>query len=277
MPPARSSFTTKPVWDIPTTGQSRLIIFYSSFVVEYIVPVGQEHRFNQWYARLVDAARQFEGYTRTDLCPPLDCGDGVVKWYYIVHFATPKALKHWLDSDTRQRLLKEGQDTFLAYRYKSFTTGLEGWFSNQSGVNGEQNDLGPPGLEAGTGGGCGAVSHHYGTGVNFLVPWGVMQTWPMPISMVVNNLITSSVLTGLVMPQVSRVLGFWLYPAYRLGSRRRDIAGALMVIVALIGMAGIFLVIREGVIAINLWRIQQRSFARITYRFFALHWTQARA
>jgi hypothetical protein len=217
--------------------------FYSSFVVEYIVPVGQEYRFNQWYARLVDAARQFEGYTRTDLCPPLDCGDGVVKWYYIVHFATPKDLKRWLDSNTRQRLLEEGQDTFLAYRYKSFTTGLEGWFSNKSGVDGEQNDLGPPAWKQVLAVVVGLYPTIMVQGLIFSA-LGVMQTWPRPISMVVNNLITSSVLTWLVMPQVSRVLGFWLYPAYRLGSLRRDVAGAFIVIVALIGMAGIFLIIR---------------------------------
>jgi len=122
---------------------------------------------------------------------------------------------------------------------------LEGWFSNQSGVNGEQNDLGPPAWKQVLAVVVGLYPTIMVQGLIFSA-LGVMQTWPMPISMVVNNLITSSVLTGLVMPQVSRVLGFWLYPAYRLGSRRRDIAGALMVIVALIGMAGIFLVIREG-------------------------------
>jgi antibiotic biosynthesis monooxygenase (ABM) superfamily enzyme len=213
--------------------------FYSSFVVEYIVPVGQERRFNQWYGRLVDAARQFEGYTRTDLCPPLDCGDGVVKWYYIVHFSTPENLKRWLKSDLREQLLEEGQDTFLAYRYKSFTTGLEGWFSNQFGGDGERKSLGPPPWKQVFSVVLGLYPTLMVQGIMFGA-LGIMATWPLPTSMVVNNLITSSLLTWLVMPMVTRLLSFWLYPAYRMSQGRKDAIGAGIVIIALVFLVSFF-------------------------------------
>ncbi len=217
--------------------------FYSSFVVEYIVPVGQERSFNQWYGRLVDAARQFEGYTRTDLCPPLDCGDGVVKWYYIVHFATPETLNQWLKSDMRERLLQEGQDTFLAYRYKSFSTGLEGWFSNQSGGDEEQTNLGPPAWKQVLSVVLGLYPTLMIQGIIFSA-LGFMQTWPLPTSMVINNLITSSALTWLVMPLVTRFLGFWLYPAYRISNGRKDAVGAGIIGVSLFFMVSIFNIIQ---------------------------------
>ena len=217
--------------------------FYSSFVVEYIVPVGQERRFNQWYSRLMDAARHFEGYTRTDLCPPLNCGDGVVKWYYIVHFATPETLNLWLKSDLREQLLKEGQGTFLAYRYKSFTTGLEGWFSRRSGDDGEQSDLGPPAWKQVLSVVLGLYPTLMIQGIIFGA-LGIMQTWPLPTSLVINNLITSSVLTWLVMPLVTRFLGFWLYPAYRISNGRKDALGAGIIGLVLVFMVGIFNVIQ---------------------------------
>lgn len=216
--------------------------FYSSMVVEYIVPVGQSRVFNQWYGRLVEAASQYEGYTRTDLCPPLDCGDGVVKWYYIVHFSTPRHLKGWLDSDIRKTLLAEGQDTFLAYRYKSFTTGLEGWFSNQYGGDEEQRTLGPPAWKQVLSVVLGLYPVIMIQGIVFGA-LGLMQSWPRPTSMVVNNLVTSSLLTWLVMPFVTRSLRFWLFPAYRITSTGRDLSGALIVIVALAIMVVIFNVV----------------------------------
>jgi len=218
--------------------------FYSSFVVEYIVPAGQEREFNQWYARLVEAARQFEGYTRNDLCPPLDCGDGVVKWYSIVHFNTPEDLKRWLKSGTRQALLEAGQETFLAYRYKSFTTGLEGWFSNRFGGDGEQKSLGPPAWKQVLSVVLGLYPTLMIQGLIFSA-LGIMQSWPMPTALVVNNLITSSALTWLVMPLVARLLSFWLYPAYRISSRRQDVMGAALVAVALGFMVSIFNVIQS--------------------------------
>ncbi|MEM6715073.1 MAG: hypothetical protein AAF622_08365, partial [Cyanobacteria bacterium P01_C01_bin.147] len=63
--------------------------------------------------------------------------------------------------------------------------------------------------------------------------------WSLPSSMVVNNLITSSILTWGVMPLVSKIMRFWLYPASQPKSQTRDwlgagaIAGALLVMVAL--------------------------------------------
>jgi antibiotic biosynthesis monooxygenase (ABM) superfamily enzyme len=214
--------------------------FYSSFVVEYIVPYGkeQEATFRRWYDRLVQAARQFEGYTRNDLCPPLDCGDGVVKWYSIVHFRTPDDLNYWLKSSDRAGLLEEGRDAFLAYRYKSFTTGLEGWFSTHTG-GAEQHNLGPPPWKQ-------VLAVVLGLYPTIMIQsmvfgaLGIMQSWPMAASLVINNLVTSSILTWLVMPRISRMLSFWLRPAYRLTALQTNLIGAGLVFAGLGLMVSVF-------------------------------------
>lgn len=212
--------------------------FYSTFIVEYIVPEGSETLFRQWYDRLMDAARQFEGYTRTDLCPPLTCDDGVVKWYSIVHFRTPKELNSWLKSDVREAMFEEGRSAFLAYRYKSFTTGLEGWFSNLSGGD-EQHSLGPPPWKQ-------VLAVVLGLYPTIMIQamifsaLGIMQSWPMATSLVINNLITSSILTWLVMPRISRLLSFWLRPAYRLTALQTNLVGAGLVFAALGFMTSVF-------------------------------------
>jgi antibiotic biosynthesis monooxygenase (ABM) superfamily enzyme len=214
--------------------------FYSTFVMEFITPSGREAEvdFRLWYDQLVAKARTFEGFTRTDLGPPLDCDDGVVKWHSIVHFRTPEDLRRWLKSGDREHLLEQGRNTFLAYRYKSFTTGLEGWFSSQVGGD-EQHSLGPPPWKQV----LAVVLGLYPTIMLQSMVFGalgIMQTWPMATALVVNNLITSSILTWLVMPRVSRWLSFWLRPAYRLTTLQTNLVGTGLVFVALGFMVSVF-------------------------------------
>ena len=226
--------------DAPDSQDSQAAYFYSTFVMEYIVPDGPkaETVFRQWYDRLVRAASQFEGYTRTDLCPPLACDDGVVKWYSIVHFRTPADLKRWLNSSDRTALLEQGRNAFLAYRYKSFTTGLEGWFSSHTG-GAEQHSLGPPPWKQ-------VLTVVLGLYPTLMVQGmvfgalGLMQAWATATSLVINNLITSSLLTWVVMPWLSQLLGFWLRPAYQPTALQTDLMGAGLVLAALGLMASVF-------------------------------------
>jgi uncharacterized protein len=224
--------------DAPDGQDSPDEYFYSSFVMEYIVPKGHEAIFRRWYERLTKAARGFEGHTRTDLCPPLDCGDGVVKWYSIVHFRTPEELKRWLKSGDRAEIFEQGRDTFLAYRYKSFSTGLEGWFSSHTG-GAESSSLGPPPWKQ-------VLAVVLGLYPTLMIQamvfeaLGLMQGWPRPSALVINNLITSSILTWVVMPKVSRALSFWLRPAYRLTALQTNLIGAGLVLSALGLMISVF-------------------------------------
>lgn len=212
-------------------------IFYTSLVVEHIVPYGRGFAFRKWYARLVNATQRQPGFIRADLCPPLRCTDGIVKWYSIVHFDSPENLDRWLQSSERANLLATGREIFKTYRFKSFTTGLEGWFSNQSGV--EQSSLGPP------------VWKQILSVVLGLYPivmlqsilfrqLGIMQSWPLASSMIINNLITSCILSLLVMPQITHLLRFWLRPAYRLQSLKNDLIGTGIIIAAMGVMVFLF-------------------------------------
>lgn len=221
--------------------------FYSTFIVEYVVPEGQkaEAVFRRWYDRLVSKARTFDGYTRNDLCPPLYCDDGVVKWYSIVHFRTPEELNRWLKSSDRAELFEQGRETFLAYRYKSFTTGLEGWFSALTGGS-ESSSLGPPPWKQ-------VLAVVLGLYPTIMIQnmvfsaLGIMQSWPMATALVINNVITSSLLSWVVMPRISRLLSFWLQPAYRLTRWQTNLLGAVLVVVALGFMTSLFTYLTETV------------------------------
>lgn len=177
---------------------------FASLVVEHTVPKGKGLSFRWWHHKLTQSARNYPGYLHTDLCSPVR-GSQQMKWYSIIHFDTPEHLNQWVKSGDRETMIDSGSQVFSSYRFMSFATGLEGWFSRKSGS--EQIGLGPPAWKQN----LSVVMGLYPVVmIQSLIfgALGIMQGWSLPSSMIVNNLITSSILTWLVMPFVSKTIGF---------------------------------------------------------------------
>ncbi|PSB56719.1 hypothetical protein [Chamaesiphon polymorphus] len=215
-----------------STSEARIHqVFYSSLVTEYITPQGKDFAFKRWHHRLVNRAKNHPGFMRFDLCPPLRCIDPVVKWYSIVHFDSPEHLDSWVGSIDRQQLVVSGRQIFHAYRFKSFTTGLEGWFSHQQG-GAERPSLSSPAWKK-------ILTVVVGLYPTLMIQsqlfsaLGIFNSWSPASRMLINNLITSSILTLIVMPFISQKLHFWLQPTDLLASRKNDLTGAFIVITIL--------------------------------------------
>lgn len=203
---------------------------YSSVVIEYTVPRQKGWAFRRWHARLMRSARQSVGFVRADRHRPLSCKDGALKWYWVVHFDQPDHLNQWLVSKQREAMLQQGRDIFESYRFKSFTTGLEGWFSKRSGT--ELDSLGPPAWK------------QILSVVLALYPvimlqdrifsyFGILEDWSMASAMWVNLMITSGILTFVVMPVVVKLLDFWLQPAHQEVSVRAEVVGTTATLLAM--------------------------------------------
>ena len=212
-------------------------IFYSSAVIEHIVSKDKQIAFRQWHQSLVHNIQKAEGYIQIDMPSPLECKNGVLKFYSVMHFDSPTHLNDWLHSSDRKEIMKTGQQFFEAYRFKSFTTGLEGWFSNQSGA--EVTNLGPSAWKQ-------ALIVVLGLyPVVFLQSklfesLGIMQSWSFANSMLVNLFVTTIILTWFVMPQIARPLEFWLKPAYVLSKIKTELMGISAIVLAMAAMVLLF-------------------------------------
>lgn len=210
---------------------------YSSVVIEYTVPQEKSWAFRKWHRGLVNTAQEFKGFIRADRHRPLSCQGGLLKWYSVVHFEQPEDLNRWLLSPEREDLLKVGRSLFQSYKFKSFETGLEGWFSHQSGS--ELTGLGPPAWKQI----LSVVLGLYPVIMlqDFVIDnLGLMESWEPASAMLVKNLVTTCILTLVVMPLILRTLDFWLQPAHRRASMRIEIVGATFTIAAMVAMVFVF-------------------------------------
>jgi hypothetical protein len=74
----------------------------------------------------------------------------------------------------------------------------------------------------------------------------IMQSWSLASSMIINNLITSVILSLFVMPFVSQRLKFWLQPAYLPISRKTNLIGTVIVFTSL----GLMVLVFTGILGL---------------------------
>ncbi|MEO8892610.1 MAG: hypothetical protein ABI417_13920 [Coleofasciculaceae cyanobacterium] len=220
-----------------TTDQVQEEIFYSSAFMEHIFLKAKQLTFRRWHQTLVHSIEQSEEYIRVDRHSLLECKNGLLKCCSVIHFDSPTHLNNWLTSSDRQEIMKSGQQFFETYRFKSFTTGLEGWFSHQAGA--EMTSLGPSAWKQ-------ALIVVLGLyPVVFLQSklfeyLGIMQSWSFANAMLVNLFITTIILTWFVMPQITRPLEFWLQPAYALSKTKTELMGIIAIVLAMAAMVFLF-------------------------------------
>jgi uncharacterized protein len=101
-------------------------ISYLSAIMEHIVLKAKQYAFRQWHQTLIHNIQQTEGSVRLDLHPALECKNGVLKCYSVLHFDSQTYLKDWLTSIDRQEIIKSEQQFFETYRFKSLITGSQG-------------------------------------------------------------------------------------------------------------------------------------------------------
>jgi uncharacterized protein len=160
---------------------------------------GKEAALAQWARRMVSAARRHEGNIAATAIGPDQAGH-----YRVVHhFRDRAALDSWLSSTQRAALLKEGE-ALLEAPPAVERTGLETWFQMPSDG---RAFVPPPRWKMW----LTSVVAIYPFVLAFLL-WvnPHIKGWPVFVRAAVLPLVLLSLMTFLVMPSVTRLLGPWL-------------------------------------------------------------------
>jgi antibiotic biosynthesis monooxygenase (ABM) superfamily enzyme len=163
-----------------------------------IVP-GRERDFEEWAHRIVSAAARY-GATDTIITPDAATPTRRV---FVQHFPNEEALRAWEESEERNPLVQEAGEFSIPNVQRA--TGLETWFV----LPGERAIV-PPSrwkMLLVTLMGAYPLVVLYSA---FVLP--LVEGWPLLVRATVLPIVLLSLMTYVIMPQLSRLLGGWLYP-----------------------------------------------------------------
>lgn len=205
-------------------------------VFSHRIAPGREQEYQSWRKKILQAQQAFEGFLGQDSFDPVE---GLTEeWVDIARFSNKEALDRWMESADRKKLLGELKPLVDKVEIKNVGTGLDGWFRAQ-----REDSLvkAPPAWKQ-------AVSVLFA-----LYPTVMLLTYyfnplfgniDFPLLMLIGNAASVSVLTWLLMPQVNRFLGFWLYPKKK--SRLLDFGVAVGLFGILVLLWQLFILLSPG-------------------------------
>jgi len=170
------------------------------------VKQGREQEFEEWLSGILAAANQAPGYLGSEVLRPSD-GKEDNEYRVVFRFDHASNLHAWENSEERQRWLRKVEP--LQYEEKVHVlTGLETWFTLPSKV-GEPS---PPRYKM-------VVVTWLGVFPIVTILFSVFGHWLNLLPTLVRTLVFTAVMvtlmTYVVMPRITRLFSFWLYPDRR--------------------------------------------------------------
>jgi antibiotic biosynthesis monooxygenase (ABM) superfamily enzyme len=206
-------FETSPTQQVLVDGGDKAL---ATVVVSHPVRPEDERQFLEWHQRITDAEQRFPGFRGSELLRPVP---GVQKdWTAVYRFASAEDLDHWLDSDERHELLRQGEH-FSDFQLRKITSSFGNWFS--FGNDGSPSAAPPSWKTA-----LSVLVGLYPTVVILTIAiselWKSASLWQ---SLLVGNILSVALLTWVVMPVVTRALRAWLAPDPHAKQPRTDLIG----------------------------------------------------
>lgn len=169
------------------------------------VEKGREEEFEEWISGILTAVKEFPGYLGSDVLRPGDPDDD--EYRIIYRFDHASNLNRWEESEERGRWLRRAKP-MISEENVRVLTGLETWFTLPS----RPDEPSPPRYKM-------AVVTWLAVfpliSAIFALLGPVLNQLPVLLRTLLLTVIMVSLMTYVVMPRMTRLFAFWLYPGRR--------------------------------------------------------------
>ena len=167
------------------------------------VKPGREREFEEWVSGIRAAVKKFPGYLGSEVLRPSGSEDG--EYVIVFRFDHASNLHVWEGSEERRRWLDKSRPLLHEEEKVDVLTGLETWFTLPS----RPAEPPPPRYK------MGVVTWLAVVPVVFIM-FSLFGQWlnllPAWLRTLVFSAVTVTLMTYVVMPRMTRLFSFWLYP-----------------------------------------------------------------
>ncbi|HEX2180675.1 MAG TPA: antibiotic biosynthesis monooxygenase [Rubrobacteraceae bacterium] len=164
---------------------------------------GREREFEEWTSGILAAANEFPGYLGFEVLRPGDA-PGDDEYRIVFRFDRESNLRAWEESEERHRWLRKAEPLIHEERVHVLT-GLETWFT----LPWKAGEPSPPRYKMAMVTWLAVFPLITGILVLFGPLLGLL---PMLLRTLILTAVMVSLMTYVVMPRLTRIFSFWLYP-----------------------------------------------------------------
>ncbi len=167
------------------------------------VKPGREKEFEEWVSGVTAAASGFPGYLGSNNFRPSDSDDD--EYQVVFSFDHASNLRAWQDSEERRRWNERARPLIREEPKVRILTGLETWFTLPS----KEGAPPPPRYKMAT---ITWLAVFPLATLVFMVLDPLLGGAPVALRTLVFTLVMVTLMTYIVMPRITRLFSFWLYP-----------------------------------------------------------------
>ncbi|MEM7772558.1 MAG: antibiotic biosynthesis monooxygenase [Cyanobacteria bacterium P01_E01_bin.6] len=176
-------------------------------VISEVVDPDRLDEYEAWTIGINQASQQFEGFMAVEVLRPRDNAHS--EYVVIVRFDSYEHLRTWVNSPEYRYWIDQSRGLISRRSFRHMTSGLEIWFSPPISLL-TQSPAQPPYYKKVV---LGILAVYPLILLSNTLLGRLLESLPSQIGLLLSVTFVSALLTYPVMPMLTRLLDFWLYPS----------------------------------------------------------------